>query len=53
MQPESARRTGTRSREALRPHLIDGIPLLVALFPLIGLLAAFFVLPEVYGFEED
>ena len=27
--------------------------LLVAIFPLIGLLAATFILPEVYGFEED
>ncbi len=27
--------------------------LLVAIFPLIGLLAAIFILPEVYGFEHD
>jgi MFS family permease len=27
--------------------------LLVALFPLIGLVAAIFILPEVYGFEQD
>jgi MFS family permease len=27
--------------------------LLVAIFPLIGLLAAIFILPEVYGFEQD
>jgi MFS family permease len=27
--------------------------LLVAIFPLIGLLAAIFILPEVYGFERD
>ena len=27
--------------------------LLVAIFPLIGLLAAVFILPEVYGFEQD
>jgi MFS family permease len=27
--------------------------LLVAIFPLIGLLAAYFILPEVYGFEQD
>jgi hypothetical protein len=27
--------------------------LLVAIFPLIGLLAALFILPEVYGFEHD
>jgi MFS family permease len=27
--------------------------LLVAIFPLIGLLAAMFILPEVYGFEQD
>jgi MFS family permease len=27
--------------------------LLVAIFPLIGLLAALFILPEVYGFEQD
>ena len=27
--------------------------LFTAIFPLIGLLAAFFVLPEVYGYEED
>jgi hypothetical protein len=25
----------------------------VAIFPLIGLLAAIFILPEVYGFEHD
>ena len=27
--------------------------LMVAIFPLIGLLAAIFILPEVYGFEQD
>jgi hypothetical protein len=27
--------------------------LLTAVFPLIGLLAAVFVLPEVYGFKHD
>ncbi len=27
--------------------------LMVAIFPLIGLLAAIFILPEIYGFEED
>jgi Na+/melibiose symporter-like transporter len=27
--------------------------LFVAIFPLIGLLAAIFILPEVYGFEQD
>ena len=27
--------------------------LLTAIFPLIGLLAAIFILPEVYGFEQD
>jgi len=27
--------------------------LLVAIFPLIGLIAAIFILPEVYGFEHD
>jgi hypothetical protein len=27
--------------------------LLIAVFPLIGLLAALFILPEVYGFEHD
>jgi hypothetical protein len=27
--------------------------LLVALFPLAGLLAAIFILPEVYGYEHD
>ena len=27
--------------------------LLVAVFPLIGLTAAIFILPEVYGFERD
>jgi hypothetical protein len=27
--------------------------LLVAIFPLIGLLAAIFILPEVYGYEHD
>ena len=27
--------------------------LFTAIFPLIGLLAAIFVLPEVYGFEQD
>ena len=27
--------------------------LLVAVFPLIGLMAAIFILPEVYGFEHD
>jgi MFS family permease len=30
-----------------------GATLLVAIFPLIGLLAAIFILPEVYGFEQD
>ncbi len=30
-----------------------GATLFVAIFPLIGLLAAIFVLPEVYGFEHD
>ena len=30
-----------------------GATLLVAIFPLIGLLAAIFILPEVYGFEHD
>ena len=30
-----------------------GATLLVAIFPLIGLLAAVFILPEVYGFEQD
>lgn len=27
--------------------------LMVAIFPLIGLLAAIFILPEVYGYEND
>jgi hypothetical protein len=27
--------------------------LFTALFPLVGLLAALFILPEVYGFEQD
>ncbi|MBV9561628.1 MAG: MFS transporter, partial [Bradyrhizobium sp.] len=27
--------------------------LLVAIFPLVGLLAAIFILPEIYGFEQD
>jgi hypothetical protein len=27
--------------------------LMVAIFPVIGLLAAIFVLPEVYGFDRD
>jgi hypothetical protein len=27
--------------------------LLVAVFPLVGLMAAIFILPEVYGFEHD
>ncbi|MFL5252622.1 MAG: hypothetical protein ACJ8AI_06970 [Rhodopila sp.] len=27
--------------------------LFVAVFPLIGLLSAIFILPEVYGFEQD
>jgi hypothetical protein len=27
--------------------------LLIALFPLAGLLAAIFILPEIYGFEHD
>jgi hypothetical protein len=26
---------------------------MVAIFPLIGLLAAIFILPEVYGYEND
>jgi hypothetical protein len=30
-----------------------GATLFVAIFPLIGLLAAIFILPEVYGFEHD
>jgi MFS family permease len=30
-----------------------GATLFVAIFPLIGLLAAIFILPEVYGFERD
>ncbi len=30
-----------------------GATLFVAIFPLIGLLAALFILPEVYGFEQD
>jgi MFS family permease len=30
-----------------------GATLLVAIFPLIGLLAAIFILPEVYGFDRD
>jgi MFS family permease len=30
-----------------------GATLFVAIFPLIGLLAAIFILPEVYGFEQD
>jgi MFS family permease len=30
-----------------------GATLLVAVFPLIGLLSAIFILPEVYGFEQD
>jgi MFS family permease len=30
-----------------------GATLLVAVFPLIGLLSAIFILPEVYGFERD
>lgn len=30
-----------------------GATLFVAIFPLIGLLAAIFILPEVYGFEND
>ena len=30
-----------------------GATLFVAIFPLIGLLAAIFVLPEIYGFEND
>jgi hypothetical protein len=27
--------------------------LLISLFPLTGLLAAIFILPEIYGFEHD
>jgi len=27
--------------------------LMVAIFPMIGLLAAIFILPEVYGYEND
>jgi hypothetical protein len=27
--------------------------LLVAIFPLIGLLAAIFILPEIYGYQAD
>ncbi len=30
-----------------------GATLFVAIFPLVGLLAAIFVLPEIYGFEQD
>ena len=30
-----------------------GATLFVAIFPLVGLLAALFILPEVYGFEQD
>ena len=30
-----------------------GATLFVAIFPLIGLLAAIFILPEVYGFDRD
>jgi hypothetical protein len=30
-----------------------GATLFVAIFPLIGLLAAIFILPEIYGFEHD
>jgi hypothetical protein len=30
-----------------------GATLFVAIFPLCGLLAAIFILPEVYGFEQD
>lgn len=42
----------------LFPSLFEAIgqanaTLFVAIFPLIGLLAAIFVLPEVYGFEQD
>ncbi|QPF81953.1 MFS transporter [Bradyrhizobium genosp. L] len=42
----------------LFPSLFEAIgqanaTLLVAIFPLIGLLAAIFILPEVYGYEQD
>jgi MFS family permease len=42
----------------LFPSLFDaigkaGASLFVAIFPLIGLLSAIFILPEVYGFEQD
>jgi MFS family permease len=42
----------------LFPSLFDAIgkanaTLLTAVFPLVGLLAAIFILPEVYGYEED
>lgn len=30
-----------------------GATLMVAIFPLVGLLAAIFILPEIYGFESD
>ncbi len=30
-----------------------GATLFVAIFPMIGILAATFLLPEVYGFEND
>lgn len=34
-------------------HCQANATLFVAIFPLIGLLAAIFILPEVYGYEHD
>ncbi len=46
-------KVGAKRTPLQKIQRIPKLPSFLAIFPLIGLLAAIFILPEIYGFEND